>query len=160
MYWSATNPRPDMTAGAWGVDFSNGMSFGPLSWRAPAVASAPGNRYEIGPDTVYDSRTLLTWERGTKPAVTLAQLPQACAQGFRVPSIEELQTLIDVASTQSIDALAFPDAVGDFYWSSTPVVGMDVTRWGGYFGGGMTLPGSESPPCVACVDAMRRSVSA
>lgn len=128
---------------------------------APRWASgdAPVGRYVIpGDGTVYDTKTKLTWQRTAAAAVQWYPARQACADlttlpgtGWRLPTIKELQTLIDFSRTASpyIDAVAFPNMPatgnGAVFWSATPLVGSPSAAgpgehaWNVYFDGGGTF---------------------
>jgi hypothetical protein len=91
--------------------------------------------------TVLDKQTKLTWQR--TPSTTtysLANAKAACAgagatlggTGWRVPTIRELQTLIDYSQPYTaalIDATAFPSTAADSFWSSTPLSGSTSMAW-------------------------------
>lgn len=115
---------------------------------APAGRCVPRNaRYQILGDLVMDSLTSLTWQRAAADAMTLDAARTFCAgvgEGFRVPSVNELLTLVDFTIPYPgpmIDTSAFsgtPAAPSDDFWTSSSVGG-DVTR--GYavnFGNGRT----------------------
>ena len=91
-----------------------------------ARASAPAGRYTVQSGTVRDNKTGLTWEQSPMNltyAFTTAKL--ACTNGWRVPTIKELQSLIDYARSGApkIDTAYFPGTQSNYYWSSTPRVG-------------------------------------
>jgi hypothetical protein len=106
-----------------------------------AHASAPAGRYTVNGGTVLDKQTKLTWQR--TPSATMyswANAKTACAvaganlggTGWRVPTIKELQTLIDYSqpyTTALIDATAFPATVQDNFWSATPLSGSASMAW-------------------------------
>ena len=86
---------------------------------------------------IYDSRTKLTWARcsvgqewksghcvGTVNTFTFASAQKLAKDGWRVPSKDELFSLVDPdrKSFPAIDTTAFPDmdANHPWYWSSTP----------------------------------------
>ena len=121
-----------------------------LSWWAPVRAEAPSNRYEINDDTVYDTRTELTWRRTAIPDVSSATVDQICVNGWRAPTIKELQSLVDARSGIAFDPIAFPNSVEGFYLSSTPVVGTPNGRWTVYANVGMTIP-NDGLGALRCV---------
>jgi hypothetical protein len=106
-----------------------------------AHASAPTGRYTVNGGTVLDKQTKLVWQR--TPSTTtysLANAKTACAaagatlggNGWRVPTIKELQTLIDYSqpyTTALIDGTAFPSTGQDNFWSSTPLSGSTSMAW-------------------------------
>ena len=90
------------------------------------------DRFYVDGGTVIDRMTGLRWER--EPAFegdTFERARTYCGElivnanaSFRVPSVKELQTIVD--DTQIgvlIDPIAFPDPSGETYWSSTRFVG-------------------------------------
>lgn len=94
-------------------------------------------RYLIRGGEVYDSRTKLTWARcsvgqewknehcvGTINNFTFSSAQKQASGGWRVPTKDELVTLIDSdrKNFPTIDMVAFPDmdASHPWYWSSTP----------------------------------------
>ncbi len=95
------------------------------------------SRYVIRGAEVYDSRTKLTWARcsvgqdwkddrcvGTISTFTFASGQKLAGNGWRVPTKDELVTLIDPdrKTFPTMDIGAFPDmdASHPWYWSSTP----------------------------------------
>ena len=95
------------------------------------------SRYVIRGGEVYDTRTKLTWARcsvgqewknehcaGTISTFTFASAQKQASGGWRVPTKDELVTLIDPdrKNFPAIDTAAFPDmdANHTWYWSSTP----------------------------------------
>lgn len=106
-----------------------------------AHASAPAGRYTVNGGTVLDNQTKLTWQRTASPTrYSWANAKSACAgagvtlggNGWRVPTIKELQTLVDYSqpvTAASIDATAFPATASDSFWSSTPVSGSTSMAW-------------------------------
>ncbi len=110
---------------------------GLVGTRHPAQASAPMSQYTIGTDTVTDTRTLLVWERAPSGRLQWKEALARCRAltlggmtGWRLPTIKELQTIVDEAAATPpwLDQMAFPSAVPDMmdasasgeYWSSTP----------------------------------------
>ncbi len=141
------------------------MHFKPLtiSWLLSAALAAlavlattahAGPNLVIKGDTVYDQKTDLTWQRcsqglrwnpatnycvGLKKTMTFDEANRGWSNGWRMPTIKELETLIENKGTDGliIDSKAFPDT-GDngetIYWSSTGY-GTDE-GYGVHFGGG------------------------
>ena len=80
-------------------------------------------------DSVRDEQTGLVWQRnGTQAPVTWFDALAACealdldgASNWRLPSVKELQTIVDETRTSpAIDPSAFPGTSSAPYWSSTP----------------------------------------
>ena len=107
----------------------------------PARAAAPRGRYTIAADTVYDSKTRLTWERsvpdtpsdleGARAHCASAAVAALGGSGWRLPTGKELLTLVDYSVAPpgpTIDAAAFPHTPAAFFWSasslSRPVPGV------------------------------------
>ena len=120
------------------------MMLGALSLAAPALAVCdesqvenfvPDTRYQINGGEVYDTETDLTWQRcslgqtwtegkGCTGTVGWFSLDQAKAQAsgeWRVPTREELITLVSLACTPAVNPKAFPnmDETKLWYWSSS-----------------------------------------
>jgi Protein of unknown function (DUF1566) len=102
-------------------------------------ASAPPGRYTIGVDTVYDTKTKLTWQRTASPSTyTQPDAVSYCATlglngaTWRLPTMKELLTIVDLSVTPpgpTIDASAFPDPPNGYYWSVTPYTGTPGSAW-------------------------------
>jgi hypothetical protein len=87
----------------------------------PSRASAPAGRFTASGGIVHDSKTGLDWQQVVSSTkYTYANAMAYCSgntaalagSGWRLPSIKELQTLVDdsVASpSPTLDASAFPD---------------------------------------------------
>jgi hypothetical protein len=106
---------------------------------AHAATDAP--RFSIQGDTIYDTKTGLTWQRcsvgrqwveraGCVGRIKVMTFEDAQRQGdatWRVPTKEELASLIDrnkgaQGQKPTIDEMVFPDMSLDrlWYWTSTP----------------------------------------
>ena len=97
-------------------------------------ASAPVGRYSINGGTVYDAKTKLTWQQAASATTyTWADAQTLCGNvgtvlgqsNWRLPTVKELQTLVDFANTANmIDPAYFGSASPQgLFWSSTQVVG-------------------------------------
>jgi hypothetical protein len=109
---------------------------------APARADAPVGRYMIAaPGTVLDTRTGLTWQQAVDANLhSFADAQAYCAAltlqggGWRVPSMKELQTLLDVRlQSPAIDPTFFPNTPVESFWSSSVWVGDPTYGWHVYF---------------------------
>lgn len=97
----------------------------------PSDAAAPSGRYVLSGGTVRDTKTELVWELDVGPGTVPYRLaPSQCADltladsTWRLPSIKELQTLIDPSGPPYLDTTAFdPLMVDNQYWTSSLVVG-------------------------------------
>ena len=168
-FWSSSvlaNGDPDL---AWHVDFdSSHTSYTDKLYthRARCVrggenasGSAPPERYTITSGTVYDTQTKLTWQQvlGTT-SYSWADAATYCAglslegPGWRVPSIGELQTIVDEATNPAVDASTFPMTPSEYFWSSSALVDDASRAWDTFFANGSTysfaLTMSKSVRCV------------
>ncbi len=130
--WACT-PGPGNPLVAWHVDFSNGQVS--LTQKTSALlvrcvwgsrsATSPPARYVAGADgTVTDVKTSLTWRGNPAPTdLTWGDGLQYCQQlgpGWRLPTLVELQTLVDeTQATSAVDPSAFPDGPDEYYWTSS-----------------------------------------
>lgn len=119
---------------------------GPDRASSPAV---PPGRYAVGADGVHDTKTGLTWQRAVSTQALAwdaarsycAGLDAGAGGGWRLPTVKELLTLVDVtrATAPEIDCDAFPEAAADEEWSATPFAGTSTNAWGVYFGEGYPI---------------------
>jgi len=130
-------------------------------------ASAPPGRYTVDSTkgTVADLKTGLVWQmKNPAGTYTLDGAKTYCAgvgatlggTGWRVPSVMELQTLVDDRVAQpgpTIDQIYFPSTPGDWFWSSTPSsLSVSSSAWRVDFSSGISdLIGKTSPSYVRCV---------
>jgi hypothetical protein len=103
----------------------------------PSRAFAPPDRFTVGTDTVVDTQTKLTWQAVPAAATsTWTDATSYCqglalggSSGWRLPSVSELQTLVDDSrSAPAIDPTAFattPIDVG--FWTSSSLAGFGST---------------------------------
>lgn len=92
--------------------------------------------------------------------MTTADAATACAnlslngRGWRLPTVKELVTLVDVsvASGPTIDSTAFPDTPSGPFWSSTPWAEAACVAWTVYvFGGNAYSDEVSNSDYVCCV---------
>lgn len=114
-------------------------------YRARCVRSskaAPAERYTIDNGAVYDTQTELTWQQVFPPErqswTDATAYCRALGDGWRLPSINELQTLVDDATNPAIDEGAFPGTPSEYFWSSSVVVGDATRAWTTFFTNGST----------------------
>jgi hypothetical protein len=136
-YWSSL-PMVDRSGNAWLVDFNSGSAYdsavdGPEYVRCVRRAAdrrgGADGRYAVTDQTVHDARTGLTWQRAPAPTTyDRAGARAYCAsaelggEGWRLPTGKELLTLVDYdvgPPGPTIDAVAFPQTPGAFFWSAT-----------------------------------------
>jgi hypothetical protein len=125
-------------------------------------ADAPIGRYEVDIDTIYDTKTKLTWQRVHAPG-TMTQTNGIAyclglninGLGWRLPTVKELSSLVDLsiaAPNSSIDP-AFTGTPYFLFWSASPVAGPPDQAWvvdfrGGYVGIDFPAVGSYHVRCV------------
>ncbi|MCD6497508.1 MAG: DUF1566 domain-containing protein [Deltaproteobacteria bacterium] len=89
----------------------------------------PDPRFDWTDEVVTDHGSGLEWQRGHTDARLWVDALAACEeldlgghQDWRLPTLKELQTLVDGRRLQpSIDVVAFPDTPSEWFWSSTPI---------------------------------------
>ena len=154
-FWSSS-PRPSVPGSGWVEDFGLGgssTSSGTSSAFVRCVRTAAGgvgHHYTAGAGTVYDAATRLTWQEPA-PSATYAWSDALAycsglgaslgGPGWRLPTVNELQTLLDVSrETPAIDTTAFPSTpttFSVFTWTASRVAGTRVTdSWAVNFGVG------------------------
>jgi Protein of unknown function (DUF1566) len=147
-FWTST-PVAAADGEAWYVAFSTGFTYqghqsflriGSRCVRAPAHAAGAdqGHHLDLTPTTVHDAQTGLTWQRNIETATTYAWADAAnhCRSlrleggGWRVPSVKELHTLINVSrQAPALDLAAFPGAPMEQHWTSSPLAGSSTDAW-------------------------------
>ncbi len=122
------------------------------------IADAPDNRYSMNANgTVLDKKTALTWMRcalgqtwnkgvctgsaqshNWQSALENAKNTEfAGKNNWRLPNQKELQSLVESRCYDpAINLTAFPNAVSDLFWSSSPVAYLSSSAWLVYFGYG------------------------
>jgi len=147
-YWSSTS-LVNNPISAWYVTFNSGNAdYSPKrlygSIRQYAVRAvrggqcgAVGNFVDNGDETVTDNNTGLMWQQDTGPvnynwkeALSYCEnLTLAGYNDWRLPSANELQSLVDYSRyNPSIDTI-FSNTVSSFYWSSTTFVSNTAIAW-------------------------------
>ncbi len=137
------------------------------SWADHGRADAPPNRYIVDNGTVTDTMTQLIWEQTFSDFRTIwAAADDYCqtlnlngSTDWRVPSMKELQTIVDETRTNpAIDPNVFPCTTNDFFWTSSIVVVDNMNHWVVRFADGCTTGGNgnacgatASPNRVRCV---------
>ncbi len=110
-----------------------------ITFALPTHADAPPCRYESTADTVLDRTTKLLWQRkldGTtrdyKAAVDYCNNLTISGTKFRLPTVKELSTIVDVSRTNpAIDTSAFPNepSLSAAHWTSTRYAKDDTNAW-------------------------------
>jgi hypothetical protein len=101
-----------------------------------AQASGP-RQSEAGDGTVRDAATGLTWQQGLdgmtrswSDARSYCVALALAGGGWRLPSMKELQTLIDERRIDpAIDGALFPSTPSAGFWAGTPLAGMPPNVW-------------------------------
>jgi hypothetical protein len=152
---------------------------------ASAEATVPAGRFTVAADdpqkppfcdaanlkchaTVTDTKTKLVWQQTTPstPGYTWANAKAYCqtvgaslgGAGWRLPTIKELQTLVDDSMPNGLILPTFqPGANG--YWSSSSVASSPTMAWifdyvdqGGFFSAGSM---TDAPPSLITVRCVR-----
>jgi len=127
-------------------------------------ADAPPGRYTMTASAVFDTATGLTWERlPAATTYTFAQAQTYCADlytpdfsDWRLPSIKELQTLVDESrAAPTMDLTAFPGAPSANVWSSSSIVLQSGDHWVIDFNTGVTPTGQAAQVASAYVRCVR-----
>jgi len=127
---------------------------------ASAWADAPPGRYALSADVVSDLKTGLHWQRSfAEPGMTQDQAETYCQEldlngtGWRLPTMKELQTIVDETRVfPAIDLNAFPDTPGQGFATASRTINGPSHLWSVLFDTGVTHGyGSVSVPYVRCV---------
>jgi hypothetical protein len=123
-------------------------------------ADAPPGRYTISSDIAFDTKTMLAWQRSIPTGLvtwdsarTYCTALSLLGSGWRLPTVKELLTIVDVTrQNPTIDLRAFPgtpatapNAGEDWgpFWTSTEVAGdPSLTMWVVNFYNGYPIAGS------------------
>ena len=93
-----------------------------------------GNHYGAG---------AYTWQQALTLAVTANAANYKGHNDWRLPNVKELESIVNMDATISptIDTAAFPNTIGEYYWSSTPYIptsGVPQARLVYFFGGDLS----------------------
>lgn len=108
-----------------------------LALPALLLADAPAGRFTASAGVVTDTVTGLQWEQGASPtALTWAGAASYCQSltlaggGWRLPSMKEIQTLVDESAVDpALDATLFSEAEGERFWTSSPQADAQDRAW-------------------------------
>ncbi len=140
-FWSASPVAFDTRY--WYVAFWDGNTHAnspDQEYRVRCVRTAAGltPRYDTSVEgTVKDAATGLTWQReASAERAPWVAAGQACAAltlaggGWRLPSMSELQSVVDESRTDpAVDAQAFPATPSEGFWAATPLAGDPSSAW-------------------------------
>lgn len=87
---------------------------------------------------------MYTWQQALDAAAALNRRGYAGHRDWRVPTIDELKTLIDQSGYPTINQLAFPNTPPQWYWSSSAYANYPTDAWGVHFSSGNDYVGSKS----------------
>ncbi len=137
-FWSSTLLAGDPSR-AWTVYFGDGHSSdGTIAARdsvrcvRDVRSSRPSFRYERADAEVRDTLTGLVWQAPyAEEKLDFAAAGRHCAAlGARVPSMKELQTLVNRMQVRpSIDGEFFPDTASEAFWTSSLVADNPELAW-------------------------------
>jgi hypothetical protein len=104
----------------------------------PGRADAPAGRYTVSGGIVVDTKTGLSWQQAASStamyeadAVSYCTALAAAGGGWRLPSVSELESIIDETRYDpAIDVTAFPNtpAMG-FFWTQSAYVDFPDYNW-------------------------------
>ncbi len=116
-------------------------------------ADSPDGRFTAVTGGVQDSVTGLIWQMPASATKQFGGSTTACTAPFRMPTIQELFTLLDVRRTPNpLYDHIFTDASNSSYWTSTLQVGGAGSYWVVDFGnGGTTAADPSVMNLVRCV---------
>ena len=167
-FWTGTRqPFPNQQ---YAIDFGDGNITYDGDIGSPVYArcvrptrqgTPPMTTFSGDPDTVTDARTGLRWQR-TPPATLYPKAEGAVAYcqalqlggttGFRLPTVKELNTLIDETSVgPAIDKVNFPGTQSEWYWTATPYVALTGYSWAVNFGDGASYINVSAKGIARCV---------
>ena len=126
--------------------------------RAEAASRCvPNKRFVVlSGSLVSDTLTKLVWQQqASSTGMTWAAAKTYCPSGFRLPTVKELASIVDltVASPGStIDQTAFPGTPTQGFWTSSPYAGSSVDAWDvNFYSGASGYGGVGNLYWVRCV---------
>jgi len=153
VFWTSSHAVCN-TAIAWHVDFSTGATkqeAATLPYKVRCVKGAPSNcsspRFEVQQDEVHDLGTGLIWQQAVASDLTWSAALQHCPAGWRLPSLTEIQTIVDdtrqnpaifpMFNNTSSGLNGTPNPV---FWTSSPFAGDSSQAWYDTFYHGHSSP--------------------
>ncbi len=116
----------------------------------------------FGTDTFTDTKTGLTWQdnkAAAKVQKNWSDAKEYCKDltlggysDWRLPSIKELQSIVDITKYSPAIKSGFKHVASGYYWSSSEVVSDSSLAWGVFFGnGGTNFDDKSYKSYVRCV---------
>src|SRR3972149_6185120 len=106
---------------------------------------------------ITDKRTNLEWSKTAPMPVSWERAKVWCeglGEGWRVPTVQELQSLVDCTQYNPAVPAEFKDTTASSgYWSATTIAGIPGSAWLVDFGGGDV--DGDNKDFVNCVRAVR-----
>jgi len=128
--WTSSEVAGD-AGEAWYVSFTTGFNYQGHEDFLPARA-----RCVRGPQGGGGASGALAWTRTPSGMLAWDDAQRYCDQlpldagGWRLPSMKELLTIVDVSRADpAVDPAVFPDATRATLWSSSPVAGTPGSYW-------------------------------
>lgn len=163
-YWSAT-PERNAPLRAWYVSFLNGLidttvRSDPYGVRCVrGGGSSPAAHYDSSAEIVLDNGTGLVWERTVdvgnfdySNAMARCAALTTAGGGWRSPTINELQSLVDVTVVSpAIHTLTFPQTPSSLFWSRNVQVADPTQGWTVNFDNGTVARSLTTALPVRCV---------
>jgi len=141
VFWTSSHAVCNNLVG-WHVDFRTGgtrQESSKVAYKVRCVKGAPrcsSPRFQVGPAEVHDADTGLTWQQEVASDLDWAGARQHCAAGWRLPSLTEIQSIVDdTRQTPAIfrGFLNTPTGVSPspnpIFWTSSPLAGDSSRAW-------------------------------
>ncbi|HRF57508.1 MAG TPA: DUF1566 domain-containing protein [Campylobacterales bacterium] len=113
------------------------------------VARDPATNMEWEAKTALNYKALYSYQEASEYCSKLI----ICGRKWRIPTLSELQTLLDTSRIPNINTRLFPYTVADLYWSSTYSKDNSLFSYGLSFGSGIATidheGGSFYVRCIA-----------
>jgi hypothetical protein len=164
-YFWTSSPYVDSAGSGWVINFSSGrtnyLAVGEKAWvrcvRVPAP-QCPATRWEAqAGGLIHDAIANQTWQQTLDAnSYNWSDAKTYCAglgANWRLPSLTELETLIDVAKVSpAIDGTIFPGTPSAAFWTSSAYAGGANIAWAvSFYDGGDAVYGVDLKNRVRCV---------
>ena len=135
----------------------------PSGWSNPSaghgdLGSATTRFTDLLDGTVRDNANGAAWQQTVTSRYDQAGAVAYCASltlaggGWRLPTPDELLSIVDTRFIPTVDPTYFPGTPSDFFWSSSPVAGSPGLWWGVHFAYGFAPNAVATDPYRArCV---------